>query len=58
MFNYSGKGLSFYNSPLASILHVVSEKVSPLDSLCLSLAFRRKRNPINHALSSPTDIEL
>lgn len=43
---------------LVHILHVVNEKVSPLDSLCLLLAFRIKRNPINHALSSPTDIEL
>lgn len=43
---------------LFQILHVVNEKVSPLDSLCLLLAFRIKRNPINHASSSSASIGL
>lgn len=43
---------------LFQILHVVNEKVGPLDSPCLSLAFKIKRNPINHALSGSTDIGL
>ena len=38
------------------ILHIVNEKVSPLNHLCLLLAFRIKRNPINLSWNSSADI--
>lgn len=43
---------------LFQIFHVVNEKVRPMDSISFLLAFRIKRNQINHASSSSTNFEL
>lgn len=59
MFNDSDRAYLFIIILLLfQIFHVVNEKVRPVDSISFWLAFRIKRNPINHVSSSSTNFEL